>query len=60
MSFASMVSGLPRISLPWLLGMIAATEGINAVFGVLALVAAAALLVIIAVYRRSGEQLVAK
>jgi MFS family permease len=60
MSFASLVSGLPRITLPWLLGMIAAAQGINAVFGALALVAVAALLVILAVYRRSGEQLAIK
>jgi MFS family permease len=55
MSFASLVSGLPRITLPWALGVIAAAYGINAVFGVLALVAAGALLLIVAVFRQSGD-----
>lgn len=53
MSFASLVSGLPRIALPWALGVIAAAEGVNAVFGALALVATGALLLIVVVYRRS-------
>jgi MFS family permease len=58
MSLASLVSGLPRITLPWSLGVIAAAQGVNAVFGALALVAAGALALIIVVYRRSDERLV--
>lgn len=58
MSFASLVSGLPRVALPWGLGVIAAAEGVNAVFGALALVATGALLLIVVVYRRSGEAIV--
>jgi MFS family permease len=60
MSLASLVSGLPRVALPWSLGMIAAAENVNAVFGALAFVAAGALLLIFVVYRRSAAQLLAK
>ncbi len=57
MSFASFVSGLPRIIFPWALGMMAAVDGVHAVFGALALVAAGALLLIIVIYRRSDAVL---
>jgi MFS family permease len=60
MSLAALVSGLPRVTLPWSLGMIAAVENVNAVFGALAFVAAGALLLIFVVYRRSTAQFLVK
>jgi MFS family permease len=60
LSFTAFVGGLPRIILPWCLGVIAAAENVNAVFGALAFVAMSALLLIVMVYRRSAAQHLAK
>ena len=57
MSFASLVGGMPRIILPWVLGIIAAQQSVNAVFGACALVALAALTLIVFTYARTGERL---
>jgi MFS family permease len=60
LSFTAFVGGLPRIILPWCLGVIAAAENVNAVFGALAFIAVGALLLIVVVYRRSASQHLAK
>jgi MFS family permease len=57
MAFASLIGGIPRITLPLVLGGIAAGQGVNAVFGTCVLVAMVAMVLIVFCYSRSGERL---
>lgn len=54
MSYAAFVGGVPRVFLPWLLGMLATGQSVNAVFGACAVFAACGLALIALAYGRAG------
>jgi MFS family permease len=47
MGFVAAVGGLPRVALPWILGVVASQGGVSAVFGASAFVALIALVIIV-------------
>jgi MFS family permease len=57
MGYVAAVGGLPRITLPWLLGWIASMTSISGVFGICAFVALSALIIIVFSFNKA-EQLV--
>lgn len=57
MSYVAFLGGLPRVSLPWLLGMLAAAQSVNAVFAACAAIALAGLALIVFAYARAGVRL---
>lgn len=57
MSYTALVGGLPRVALPWTLGVLAAAHSVNTVFAACAVFALAALLLIVMAFARAGHRL---
>jgi predicted MFS family arabinose efflux permease len=58
LGYVSMVGGLPRIVLPWVLGFLAQNYSLSAVFGACVVVASTALIIIISTFAKADAAVV--
>jgi MFS family permease len=57
MSYTALVGGVPRVALPWTLGVLAASMSVHGVFAACAVFTAATLGLIFLAYAQAGERL---
>ncbi len=57
MSYTAMIGGLPRVTLPWVLGVLAASNSVHTVFSACAVFALAALVLVVVAFARAGHRL---
>ncbi|MBL8790467.1 MAG: hypothetical protein JNM45_08205 [Rhizobiales bacterium] len=57
MSYTALVGGLPRVTLPWMLGILAASNSVHTVFSACAILALAALVLVVLAFARAGHRL---
>ena len=57
MSYTALIGGLPRVTLPWMLGMLAASSSVHMVFSACAVFALAALILVVIAFARAGHRL---
>lgn len=57
MSYTALVGGLPRVTLPWMLGVLAAGQSLQSVFAACAMLALTALILVVVTYARTGARL---